>query len=100
MDAAVQAAAGVYQRVGRPHLSLMSGADSPLHTLTPEGLPDFLKSHPGYMITNFRLGLVLARLRKAQGRAPEAKAFADYALANMGQAKGFRAELEAMSRPA
>ncbi|WP_035602308.1 DUF4304 domain-containing protein [Haloferula sp. BvORR071] len=98
MDAAVQAAAEVYQRIGRPHLALLSGADSPFHSLTPEGIPGFFKSHPNYITTNFRLALALARSRKLQGRASEAKAFADYALANMGAAKGFHAELEALSR--
>jgi len=98
MDAAVLAAADVYIRIGRSLLAQMGGMDSPLHTITADEMPGFPELFRGFGFAGCRAALVLARLRKSQGRVAEAVAFADYALAHIGAARGLRSELEALSR--
>ena len=99
MDAAVQAAAGVYVRVARPLLALLASADSPIYSITPGQMPKFRDNLRGFGSTDARIALVLARLRKSVGRTDEAKAFAIYGLERVGSAISLRSQLEELCRP-
>lgn len=97
MDAAVSAAADVYVRKGRPILVDTCLLTSPLLTVSPE---DFARDHfnfCGFGSTKTRMALVLARLRKAEGRFAESRAFAAQGLASVGSADGLRREFEILS---
>lgn len=94
MDAAVQDAAAVYIRCGRPLLNLLGGADSPIFSITPKDMPTFRDILRGFGSTDSRIALALARLRKAGGRMDEARAFAAYGLDHVGKAASLRAHLE------
>jgi hypothetical protein len=94
MDDAVLVAAEVYVRIGRPLLAALCAADSPIHLIMPDQMPTFRKFLQGFGSTDCRMALVLARLRKVQGRLAEAKAFAAYGLEHAGPAVSLRSELQ------
>ena len=98
MDAAVQAAAVVYVRAGRPLLALLGGPDSPIYSITPQQMPTFRDVFRGFGSTDSRIAYVLARLRKADGRTDEARAFAFYGLEHVGNAVALRSKLEELCR--
>lgn len=94
MDVAVAAAADVYVRIGRPALGAVSSPTSPLHTVSPEEFANDDFNLCGFGSTKVRMALVLARLRKAEGRVAESVAFAVQGLASVGTAVGLRREFE------
>lgn len=98
MDAAVLAAADVYLRVGRPLLDLLGGTDSPIYLITPEQMPSFRDCLRGFGSTDSRIALVLARVRRSQGRLREATAFAAYGLDHVGNAMPLRSQLDELYR--
>jgi len=92
MDAAVVTAAGVYVRIGRPLLSRLGRPDSPLNLVSIEDIKNGRFDFLGFIYTNVRMALVYARLRKAEGKLAESKAFAEYGLAHVGSAVGLKNE--------
>jgi hypothetical protein len=98
MDDAVAAATDVYVRFGRPLFEIFGGPRSPLFSIAPEQMPQFREIMRGFGSTEVRVALVLARLRTAEGRPAEAKAFAHYGLLHVGRAAALQAELERLSR--
>jgi len=96
MDAAVLAAVGVYLRVGRPLLARVGGPDSPLSSVSAEDLKNGKVDFLGFGSTGVRMALVFARVRKAEGKLAESRAFAGYGLAHIGSATALRAELEGL----
>jgi hypothetical protein len=99
MDTALGAAAEIYIRFGRPFLDRVCGADSPLHTMSPEDLRSGRFDFSELLTTPVRMALVLARLRKTEGKLAESKAFAEYGLAHVGRATALRTQLEQLSNP-
>ena len=97
MDAAVLAAAQVYVRVGRPLLARFAGPDSPFHSVTAEDFHKGTVDLSGFGGANARAALVLARMRKAEGRISESRAFVAYGIANVGRATALRPQLEQLA---
>src|SRR5207244_13460421 len=97
MDAAVRAAASVYTTAGRRLFSELSGAESPLHKVTPAQFEAGHYSFSGFRSTKVRTARSLALMRQSVGNLADASAFARIALANLGVAHALRAELEALS---
>jgi hypothetical protein len=97
MDAAVIAAAEVYARIGRPLMALAGGLDCPFNSLTAQDFSMGGYKSLGFGSTNVRMALALARLRKAEGKLSESKAFAAYGLAHVGSAGSLSAELKRLS---
>jgi hypothetical protein len=98
MDSAAAAAAEVYVRFGRQLFEIVGGSDSPLFSITPDQMPQFHDILRGFGSTDVRMALVLARLRTAEGRSAEARAFANFGLLHLGRAVALRAELEKLSQ--
>ncbi|HAB16771.1 MAG TPA: DUF4304 domain-containing protein [Verrucomicrobiota bacterium] len=98
MDVAVLRAAGVYVRVGRPLLAQLGGGNSPLSLVSPEDFDQGKIDLLGFGHASARLALVFARMRKAEGRLAESRAFAAYGLAHLGRATLLRAELEKLGQ--
>lgn len=94
MDAAVAAAANVYVRLGRPVLDAVSAPTSPLLTVSPDSFANDDFNFCGFGSTKVRMALVLARLRKVEGRVADSRAFALQGLASVGTAVGLRREFE------
>jgi hypothetical protein len=97
MDAAVMAAASVYVQVGQPLLAQVGGPHSPFNSVSAEDFSRGNFDFFGFGSTSVRMALVLARMRKAEGKLAESKAFAAYGLAHVGRAMALRAELEKLS---
>ena len=98
MDSAAAAAAEVYVRFGRQLFEIVGGPDSPLFSITPDQMPQFHDILRGFGSTDVRMALVLTRLRTAEGRSAEARAFANFGLLHLGRAVALRAELEKLSQ--
>ncbi|WP_262049302.1 DUF4304 domain-containing protein [Bradyrhizobium sp. Bra78] len=98
MDAAVQAAASVYKAIGRRLFSELSGAESPLHKVTPGQFEAGQYSFSGFGSTKVRMARSLALMRQSIGDLVNANAFARIALASLGNASALRAELEELCR--
>jgi len=98
MDTAVLAAASVYTTFGRRLFAEQSGAESPLHTVTPAQFDAGHYSFSGFRSTKVRMARSLALMRQSIGNLADASAFARIALANLGAAHALRAELEAFCR--
>jgi hypothetical protein len=94
MDAAVSVAADVYVRKGRAVLAAVSSPTSPLLTVSPEAFANDDFNFCGFGSTKIRMTLALARLRKAEGKLAESRAFAAQGLANIGSAAGLRRDFE------
>jgi hypothetical protein len=92
MDAAVALATDVYLRIGQPFLAQFSGPDCPLAALTPADLG--LISNYGFSTSDLRAALVLARLYKAGGNPELARQFAEWGLANLGNATALKQPFE------
>jgi hypothetical protein len=87
MIAAMEAAAQVYSRTGRPLLARVSGTDMPLMTVTAAEFVAGAYDFAGFSSTKVRMSLALARLRKSQGRLAESTAFAAWGLENVKPAE-------------
>ena len=99
--AAVKAAAGVYQRVGRALLERQSGPAAPIWTLRPEELDQAGAHLEGFTLSTFgegALATVMARIRHASGDVAAARAFARRACEE-GLSGMDLAELEALVAP-
>ena len=76
---AVQAAAGVYQRVGRALLERQSGPAAPIWTLRPEELDQASRRLEGFTLYTLREGALaslMTQIRHASGDVAAARAFA------------------------
>lgn len=98
MDAAIIAAAKVYVREGRPVLAAVGGPQSPFSSISVEDLESGKVDVLGFHTTDVRMALVFARLRKAESRFAESKAFAAFGLARIGRVSALQAELENLSK--
>lgn len=99
--AAVQAAAGVYRRVGQALLERQSCPNAPIWTLQPEELDQAGKRLEGFTLYTFRNGALaslMAQIRHASGDVTAARAFARRAREE-GLASVDLAELEALLGP-
>jgi hypothetical protein len=94
MLAAVESAASVYALYGSRYFEAACAA---LSRLTPEALADGAYDLQGFYGTKVGLGLALARIRKIEGNAGEARGFAAYALQHLGRATAFKKELEELA---
>lgn len=97
MDSAVREATLLYQDFGRKILETIGGTNSPLFSLMPAEMPEFRERLLGFASTRCRTALVLARLRHAEGRTDESRAFASDGLRHVGRAIAIRSELEELS---
>jgi hypothetical protein len=84
----------VYVRTGRPLLSEISAADSPLNTISAGAFEKGEFNFGGFGATHVRMALALARLRQAQGQLTESRDFARSGLAHVGSAVALKRELE------
>lgn len=94
LEKAMNDAAKVYEAYGRLAFDAMSMQPSPLDTITVGQLLDGPLGLNGFGTTKVRLALILARLRKAEGRIADAVSFAEYGLEHAINAWGLRSELE------
>lgn len=97
MASAMANAATVYKDVGRELLASVSGASSPIMTVSPSEFAAGSFDFRGFGSTKARMVLTLARLRKEDGRPAESKAFATYALESVGSAGALRRELRQLA---
>jgi hypothetical protein len=97
MNAAALAAALVYVNVGRPLLARVSGPNAPLNAVTAEEFDKGAYDFSGFGSTKGRMALILARLRRSQGRANDSAAFARVGLSQLGSAVALRRELEQLA---
>lgn len=94
MLAAVESAASVYSQHGRRYFE---AACSGLAALTPQSLASGDYDLQGFGSTKVRFCLAMARIRKLEGREDESRAFAAYALGQLGSAAALKHELQALA---
>lgn len=97
MSAAMAQAAKVYVTIGRPLLEQLSGPLAPMNTVSPDEFASGQFDFRGFGTTKVRMALVLARLRRVQGRALEAASFARFGLAHVNSSFALRRELEELA---
>lgn len=97
MNTAAQEATSVYVTAGRDLLAAVCGHLSPFDTITPDAFAKSRSAFHGFGSTQVRMALVLARLRRAQGRNADSAAFAEIGLVGVGAAVGLRRELEELA---
>ena len=98
MNAAAREACAVYETTGRDLFRHICGARSPFDQVTPDALSSGTFDFYGFGSTQARMALVLARLRRAEGRIREAARFTEIGLARLGSAGIFRRELTDLAR--
>ena len=96
MTEAVLAAADTYARFGRVMLNQVTSETADLNTITPANFATGAYDFKGFGGTECRMALVLARLRRAEGKHNESKEFASYGLQHAGSATALRKNLEAL----
>ena len=96
MTEAVLAAADTYARFGRVMLNQVTSETADLNTITPANFATGAYDFKGFGGTECRMALVLARLRRAEGKHNESKEFASYGLQHAGSATALRKDLEAL----
>ncbi|MFG6414594.1 DUF4304 domain-containing protein [Roseateles sp. DC23W] len=97
MNAAVQAANAIYETAGREMLSHVCRPESPFDLVSPGAFAAGDFDFRGFGSTKVRMALVLARLRRAQGRFAESARFAAIGLAGIGTAVALRHELNELA---
>jgi hypothetical protein len=94
MLSAMESAAAIYNHHGREYFGL---ACATLDSITPEALASGHYDLHGFGSTKVRLGLALARIRKLEGKAVEARGFAAYGIEHAGAAGFLMPELLALA---
>ncbi|CAN7476336.1 DUF4304 domain-containing protein [Acidovorax sp. LjRoot66] len=94
---AVQEAVVVYRRRGNELLQRASGPNSGFNAVLAADFSAGAYDSAGFGSTEVRLALALARLRKSENKAEEARAFAAHGLVHVGRATLLRRELEALA---
>jgi hypothetical protein len=95
MDATVALATDVYLRIGRPFLTQFSEPHCPLTALTASDLLSGRLAQLGFFLpTAIRAALTLARMHKSRGNPELARQFAEWGLANLGQAISLKRPFE------
>lgn len=97
MNTAVEAACNSYITTGRALFAQVCGTRSPFDVVAPEEFAHGNFDFGGFGSTQVRMALVLARLRRAQGRVLESAAFAKVGLAGVGNAVALRLELRQLA---
>ena len=98
MDNAVAAATDVYITIGRSLFDRVARSPSPFDSISVEDFQNGNFDFCGFGSTEVRMALVLARMRKAQGRIAEAAAFGEYGLAHVGNAAMLRFQLKQVAQ--
>ena len=93
MNEAARDACAVYETTGRDLFRRVCGAQPPFAQVTPGAFASGTFDFCGFGSTQVRMALVLARLRRAEGRTREAAGFAEIGLAGAGGAVALRREL-------
>ncbi|TDM08482.1 MAG: hypothetical protein C4K60_03280 [Ideonella sp. MAG2] len=94
MLSAVESAASMYSRLAPQYFELACAA---LSAITPAALASGTYDLQGFGSTTVRLALALARIRKLEGRADEARGFAAYGVKHAGSAGSLMTELQALA---
>lgn len=100
MLSAVQEAVAVYRRKGNELFRRASGPHSGFNAVLAADFATGTYDSAGFGSTEVRMALALARLRKSENQAEEAKAFAAYGLGHVGSATLLRRALEALAAQA
>lgn len=93
MNEAAWKVRAVYETTGRDLFRHVGGAESQFNRVTPDAFASGVFDFSGFGSTQVRMALVLARLRRAQGRTRDAAGFAAIGLAAIGAASALRHEL-------
>jgi hypothetical protein len=94
MSTAMQAAAATYIQFGRPLLGRVTAETADLNTVRAASLASHSFNFGGFGSTETRMALALALLRESQGKAKEAREFAEYGLTTVDSATIIRNELQ------
>ncbi len=97
MNAAARAANAMYETTGREMLAHVCQPELPFDSITPDVFAAGAFDFQGFGSTQVRMALVLARLRRAQGRFAESAGFAAIGLASVGTAVALRHELSELA---
>ena len=93
MNEAAWKVCAVYETTGRDLFRHVDGAESQFNRVTPDAFASGVFDFSGFGSTQVRMALVLARLRRAQGRMRDAAGFAAIGFAPIGAASALRHEL-------
>ena len=97
MLSAVREATAMYRRTGNKLLQRACDSRAGLNAVLAANFSSGTYDSAGFGSTEVRMSLALARLRKAEGKLEEVRAFAAHGLAHVGSATLLRRELEALA---
>lgn len=96
MTVAVREATRTYEKIGRSLLDGATAKTADLNSVSPSAFAAGVFNFLGFGSTKCRMAFTLARLRRAQGRTEDARAFALHALEQVGTASLLKMQIQAL----